>query len=320
MRRSSRPAFTLIELLVVIAIIAILIGLLLPAVQKVREAAASARCQNNLKQIGLACHNHVATYDGAFPAPNSVPNSTATNVNNSWGRILLPFVEQEAAFRKYNVDISFADPANAEAIKTRISPYLCPSTPGGDRMITGTTGGGLAFTAAPTDFTWVSQITVNAVIIGELNAYNPQTYPVDSAGNPAGTWHYMLLRTEGRKVTHVPDGLSNTYMGILEIADKPNVWRAGKLFSTATTNTNGIGSWATNSSNAVRSYLADGSNFPGPCVMNCSNSAAVYSFHTGGTNFLLGDGAVRFMPQSMDKWVFYALCTAGAGESWGTAP
>lgn len=315
-RRSG--GFTLIELLVVIAIIAILIGLLLPAVQKVREAAARVKCQNNFKQIGVAVHNYIGAHNGQFPAPGL--SNPASGINRTWAWHLLPYIEQDAVYRKYNVDISFADPTNAEAIATRISTYLCPSTPRGGRVLTGTNGGN-AFSAAPADYVWVDQLTVNAAIVGELNGYNNQVYPVTPSIQPDGNWYYMLIRrsaTGGRSIHNVPDGLSSTFMGILEIADKPNKWK-GQVMEAATNNS-GSGSWATNNSNAIRSYTLDGESVPGPCMINCTNVNAVYGFHTNGVNSLMGDGSVRFTTKSTDKWVFYALCTAEAGETWATLP
>src|SRR5262245_24566014 len=96
-----RPGFTLIELLVVIAIIAVLIGLLLPAVQQVREAASRTECQNNLKQLGLACQNFHSTY-GTLP-PSRVGPDHAT-----WAVVLLPFVEQDNIFKLWRLDQPYA--------------------------------------------------------------------------------------------------------------------------------------------------------------------------------------------------------------------
>src|SRR5215813_14172050 len=133
--RRRATAFTLIELLVVIAIIAILIGLLLPAVQKVREAAARMKCSNNLKQIGLGLHNAALDNNSAFPAIGAKLLPTDVQAS-SLGRVMLPYIEQGNVYQAYNVGVSFADPTNATAIATKISTYLCPSAP--TRMITGT--------------------------------------------------------------------------------------------------------------------------------------------------------------------------------------
>src|SRR3954454_15319894 len=126
----GRFGFTLIELLVVIAIIAVLIGLLLPAIQKVREAAARAKCQNNLKQIGLAFHNYHSA-KGRFPSGfvSRAVSEDGPGLGPGWGwaAFLLPYLEQEPLFRRIDLTRDVADPANAAARVASVPLFLCPS-------------------------------------------------------------------------------------------------------------------------------------------------------------------------------------------------
>lgn len=125
----SRRGFTIVELLVVIAIIGTLIGLLLPAVQAVREAARRMQCQNNLHQIGIAMHNYHAAFRKLPPGGIEVRPETSRGKQIAWSAMVLPFLEQSAVYSKIDFNFAFDHPVNREAAATPIEAYLCPSTP-----------------------------------------------------------------------------------------------------------------------------------------------------------------------------------------------
>src|SRR5215831_1689106 len=134
-RVRGRSGFTLVELLVVIAILAILIGLLLPAVQKVREAAARSQCTNNLKQIGLALHNYHDVYKGFPPGYvdlNTDPNSTPDNDQGpgwGWATFLLPYLEQDNVYKQINLGVTVGTGVNAQISQYALTIYQCPADP-----------------------------------------------------------------------------------------------------------------------------------------------------------------------------------------------
>jgi prepilin-type N-terminal cleavage/methylation domain-containing protein/prepilin-type processing-associated H-X9-DG protein len=314
-----RRAFTLIELLVVIAIIGVLIGLLLPAVQKVREAANRVRCQNSLKQLGIAMHNYHSTM-GCFPSGQIVVNSGPcpsqptpnTGARAPWSVLLLPFMEQDFLYRKFDFNNNFSINMEQKGVATnhnlQIEPnaaFWCPSDP----RVVG------------------SNLTSYMVCAG--------------GGSPTGCscvatkYTGFFLYTNGVsfvnsqvKATDIMDGTSNTYMmgetkyqvadlWTSPVADKRGFWSAGVYLRP---------DWIyyCNLAAAVEpiDQPATGSDYTATSLRTSEAPVGrtFGSFHSGGCNMAFADGSIHFMSRTTDVNVHRQLGVISDGLPVGGAP
>jgi prepilin-type N-terminal cleavage/methylation domain-containing protein/prepilin-type processing-associated H-X9-DG protein len=297
-----RSGFTLIELLVVIAIIAILIGLLLPAVQKVREAAARSKCQNNLKQLGLALHAYHDANNG-FPPAYTYPPTAAEPFVHAWGTRVLPYLEQAPLYAQYDLKQHAFLAPNTTVILTQLNVFQCPSTPNPNR-INSTPAGAIpgipAYTSACNDYAPTSGI------LGSLWDL------IFTPGSGGGNRHGVIRANLKHGILAVTDGTSNTIM-LAETAARNDLYRNGQKV----TGLNLGGGWGDpiNGENWFGGSLPDGTG-AGTCVIGCTNEygKGMYSFHTGGVNVVMADGSVRFLNRSTDPKTVAYIVTAAKGE------
>jgi prepilin-type N-terminal cleavage/methylation domain-containing protein len=324
MRHLRRPAFTLIELLVVIAIIAILIGLLLPAIQKTRETAARIRCANNLKQIGLALHNYMDS-QGSLPANGLYPPG---GPNNTWSAMarLLPYIEQENLHRR----IDFNQPYSTQPTLTslRIATYVCPSE-AKDRGKTNSSGtpthwvisyavnegrwmvldpssgsvGDGAFAPnqgfSPRDF---SDGMSNTLAVAEVKAYTPQ---LRDSGNP---------NTPGAALPGSPAAVV-ALGGTFKDASGHTEWVDGKVNETGLTTLFPPNTRVTYTDSGTTydvDFISANEGNAGKRITYAAVTAR--SYHPGLVNGLLMDGSVRAFRDTIPVATWRALGTRAGGE------
>ncbi|MGE3803406.1 MAG: DUF1559 domain-containing protein [Gemmataceae bacterium] len=328
--RPSRTAFTLIELLVVIAIIGVLIALLLPAVQKVREAAARAKCQNNLKQLGLGLHNY---HDAARLFPLGSDNVAGAYRFGNWRYRLLPYLEQENMFktpigsnnvwRTSNSTNGYTGDAQLPAWLVtwgshRVALYRCPSTALPETVTSSQCHASLGC------------IDSQAVDYVGIMGANP-----DPAGRSGGDVRFlgssgvgylyntgMMLGGEPVRISDCTDGTSNTIL-LGEQSGNPwtkvrsvymSSWSCGHQCSETVSNRQGV-SGTTGGDVYLRTGITVIAGSPNPIAPpqygGSSNQQQIplTSFHPGGVNILLSDGSIRFLSDQADAAVCRQLAT-----------
>ncbi len=336
MSRLPRRAFTLIELLVVIAIIAILIGLLLPAVQKVRGAAARIKCGNNLKQIGLAMHGYMDVNNGLPPNAIYTPNGSTVTTTSAWSAQarVLPYIEQENLFR--GIDLSVSYNAQVGVSSKRVATFVCPAevndrgygtdpTYGNKHWVinygvnlgtwgvltnkaTGMRGSDGAFSPSrgfrPADF---SDGLSNTVALAEVKAYTPRVVGASNATVYATPPAFPV----------VPGDIAALPLAAFDPAKVTHVeWVDGKVHETGVT--------AAFTPNTNVKFTSGGTTYDVDYVSATESSvgdtyAAVTarSYHGGGVNVVLMDGSVRFVTDAIPPATWRALATRAGGEVVG---
>lgn len=355
MVRSRRlRGFTLIELLVVIAIIAILVSLLLPAVQQAREAARRSQCKNNLKQFGVALHNYHDTHS-AFPSGyvsygtnnGSAPAWTDLDASTwdaapgwGWSTMLLPFVDQASLYNQLNIDEACYSAANDVQVRTKLSLFLCPSVSGPHDEFTVLDGAGAPLTIRGRQVNFGRSHYVashgqescwgecGSSTSGEIftDIYTGTTTTVQINGDASKVADGPFFRNSRTNFRDITDGTSNTiFVGehSSQLSEKTWVGVVPGAFTHPgfTSPENGPDAAATLT--LVHAGPSGGElDITGFPIIHSVNFPTfhvgqMYSEHVGGGQILMGDGSVRFVSENISLLTWAELSSIGEGEVVG---
>jgi prepilin-type N-terminal cleavage/methylation domain-containing protein/prepilin-type processing-associated H-X9-DG protein len=289
--------FTLIELITVVAVIALLMAMLLPAVQAARSSIRRMSCSNKMRQIGIAIHAYNNIHN-QLPPSRRGSGSSSTPKRHNILTFLLPYLELQHVYDQVDFSQHWSNELNYAATKRDLAIFQCPEAPRKNKY---------------NDQTYyVSDYTAANEIERTKNKIAPlvPTY-YNSAGMLKG-----LLRPDDKSLTieSVSDGLSNTMM-FFECSTRPFVYGQHRIFINPPSSTMERSASSAEWASSMASFdIQEVCGAGGMQLMNCTNKEEIYSFHVGGANFLFGDGAVRFIQESIHPEQFISLFTATAGD------
>ena len=334
-RCRRQRAFTLVELLVVIAIIGILVAMLLPAVQQVREAARRVSCSNNMRQLALAALDYESAQRklpgglfvtlGSNPGAAGQPGFPYPGIAHSWAGQLLPYLEKGQLADLYDYSFPWfsspeivpGTPDNQAVLRNRVPSLRCPSTP--EEAPDGNTG---QFMFGPATFSYRGLASSDYAPCSFIHRDAHAFFGYEARDNdgwlsalvPVYTGPGVALLgaspSKAKRVADIFDGTSNTIM-ISESAGRPLLYIERQLQEDQIPS----GGWGHHES----FYALDGSvagtvDGPGDCVINCHNDRETFAFHPGGANHSITDGSVRFVSDTVSSRAYAALVTSD-GES-----
>ncbi|MEW4453731.1 DUF1559 domain-containing protein [Bremerella sp. JC817] len=300
-------SFGLSDLLVIATALLLLAAIAAPWVAMARDEARAKGCQDHMRTIAKACRGFAEVHQDSLPSNRRQPHT-------GWNTLVLPFMDQAKLYDKYDLSLEWYEGGNRDVGMNALSTLVCPAAPHADRVIRLLDPDGKEFSAKATDYVASSG--------AYLHTNQPERLYRGAMASPGR--HYGASNvTAGHAVrlNEITDGLANTFL-VVEMADKPNGWRAGKLHDDKTADQThrplvdgfSFGQWIAPNWNHLRSYDQQGQNQFGDCAVNCSNEGSIYSFHPGKAYAAMADGSAMPIRAGLEQEVLIALVSIADGE------